>query len=98
MDSFQFLGFFAPTRKLSPDIDKALLEVMRWTLAFWRHYMDIKPIRSDADYEEALKEIERLWESEPGTPEGDRFEILVTLVEAYEDERYPIDLPIPLKR
>jgi HTH-type transcriptional regulator/antitoxin HigA len=59
--------------------------------------MDIKPIRTDRDYEEALKEIERLWDSQPGTPEGDRFEILVTLVEAYEDEHYPIDPPDPIE-
>ncbi len=59
--------------------------------------MDIKPVRSEKDYEEALKEIERLWDSEPGTPEGDRFEILVTQVEAYEDEHYPIDPPDPIE-
>ena len=40
--------------------------------------MDIKPIRNEADYEATLKEVERLWGSEPGTPDGDRFEILFT--------------------
>jgi HTH-type transcriptional regulator / antitoxin HigA len=48
--------------------------------------MDIKPIRTEADYEAALKEIENLWGAEPGTPDGDRFEVLFTLVEAYEDQ------------
>jgi HTH-type transcriptional regulator / antitoxin HigA len=48
--------------------------------------MDIKPIRTEEDYEAALKEVDRLWGAEAGTPEGDRFEILFTLVEAYEDQ------------
>lgn len=48
--------------------------------------MNIKPIRTDADHQDALEEIERLWDAEPGTPEGDRLEVLMTLVEAYEDE------------
>jgi HTH-type transcriptional regulator/antitoxin HigA len=43
--------------------------------------MEIKPIRSEADYQAALKEIEKLLESQPGTPEGDRMDVLVTLVE-----------------
>ncbi len=55
--------------------------------------MDIKPIRSDADYEAALKEIENLADSQPGTPEGDRMEVLVTLVEAYEARHFPIPEP-----
>jgi HTH-type transcriptional regulator/antitoxin HigA len=52
--------------------------------------MEIKPIRSEADYKEALKEIESLWESPLNTPEGERLDVLVTLVEAYETEHYPI--------
>jgi HTH-type transcriptional regulator/antitoxin HigA len=59
--------------------------------------MDIKPIRTEADYEAALEEVERLWGAEPGTPEGDRFEVLFTLVEAYEDRRYPILPPDPIE-
>ncbi|MDD1748740.1 MAG: helix-turn-helix domain-containing protein [Methanothrix sp.] len=55
--------------------------------------MEIKPIRSEADYEAALKEIERLMESQPGTPEGDRMDVLVTLVEAYEANHFPIPEP-----
>ena len=52
--------------------------------------MDIRPIRTDADHAEALKEIERLWGSAPGTDEGDHLDILATLVNAYEDRRWPI--------
>jgi HTH-type transcriptional regulator/antitoxin HigA len=59
--------------------------------------MEIKPIKTEADYETALKEIEGLFNSEPGTPEGDHLEILVTLVEAYEDEHYDIPVPDPVE-
>jgi HTH-type transcriptional regulator/antitoxin HigA len=59
--------------------------------------MEIKPIRSDSDYEAALKEIERLWGSEPGTLEGDRFEVLFALVEAYENQHYDILPPDPVE-
>ena len=55
--------------------------------------MEIKPIRSEADYEAALKEIETLVNSQPGTPDADRMDILVTLVEAYEARHYPIPEP-----
>ncbi|OGN78691.1 MAG: DNA-binding protein [Chloroflexi bacterium GWB2_54_36] len=55
--------------------------------------MEIKPIRSEADYQAALKEIKNLMESQPGTPEGDRMEVLVTLVEAYEAKHFPIPEP-----
>ena len=55
--------------------------------------MEIKPIRSEADYQTALKEIEKLIESQPGTPEGDRMDVLVTLVEAYEAKHFPIPEP-----
>ena len=58
--------------------------------------MDIKPIRTEADYEAALLEVERLWGAEPGTPDGDRFADLFTLVEAYEDQEYPILPPGPI--
>lgn len=59
--------------------------------------MDIKPIRTEADYDAALKEVERLWGAEPGTPDGDRFEVLFTLVESYEDQQYPILTPDPIE-
>ena len=52
--------------------------------------MEIKPIRNEDDYKNTLKEIELLWESPVGTPDGDRLDVLVTLVEAYETEYYPI--------
>jgi HTH-type transcriptional regulator / antitoxin HigA len=58
--------------------------------------MEIKPIRNDADHEEALREIERLWGAKEGTPEGDRLDVLATLVEAYEDRHFPIDQPDPI--
>jgi HTH-type transcriptional regulator/antitoxin HigA len=59
--------------------------------------MDIKPIKTEKDYDTALKEIEKLFEAEPGTEEGDRLEILSTLVEAYEDEHYDIPAPDPIE-
>jgi HTH-type transcriptional regulator / antitoxin HigA len=55
--------------------------------------MKIKPIRSESDYEAALKEIEKLFDSQPGTPEGDRMDVLVTLVESYEERNFPIPEP-----
>lgn len=59
--------------------------------------MEIKPIRNERDYEAALRRVESLWDSEGGSPECDELDVLVTLVEAYEHERYPIDLPDPIE-
>jgi HTH-type transcriptional regulator/antitoxin HigA len=59
--------------------------------------MQLKPIKSEADYEAALKEIERLWGAEEGSADGDRLEILATLVEAYEENHFPMDLPDPIE-
>jgi len=59
-------------------------------------FMDIRPIRTKADYRAALKEVECLWEADPGTPEGDRVDVLVTLIEAYEAKHYPIPAPDPI--
>jgi len=59
--------------------------------------MDIKPIRTKADHKRALKEIESLMMAKPGTPQGDRLDVLVTLLEAYEKKHYPIDLPDPVE-
>ena len=59
--------------------------------------MDIKPIKSDADYRAALKEIENLMMAEPDTLEGEKLDVLVTLVEAYERKHYPLDLPDPVE-
>lgn len=58
--------------------------------------MEIKPIRSKRDYEKTLRRIEQLWGSPKGTRDGDELDVLATLVEAYEREHYPIDLPDPL--
>ena len=55
--------------------------------------MEIKPIKTEADYEAALQEIEQLWESSYGSPAGNKLDVLVTLVEAYEEEHYPIPPP-----
>jgi HTH-type transcriptional regulator/antitoxin HigA len=55
--------------------------------------MEIKPIRTVRDYQAALKEIESLLDSQPDTPDGDRLDILVTLVEAYEARNFPIPEP-----
>jgi HTH-type transcriptional regulator / antitoxin HigA len=58
--------------------------------------MNIRPIHNETIYVETLAEVERLFDSEPGTPEGDRLEILVTLLEAYEKKHYPILPPDPV--
>jgi HTH-type transcriptional regulator/antitoxin HigA len=59
--------------------------------------MNLKPIKSNSDYEEALREIERLWGAEEGTPDGDRLDVLTTLVEAYEVSNFPMDMPDPIE-
>jgi HTH-type transcriptional regulator/antitoxin HigA len=51
--------------------------------------MEIRPIRNDDDHAAALQEIERLWGAAPGTEEGDKLDILATLVEKYEESRWP---------
>jgi HTH-type transcriptional regulator/antitoxin HigA len=58
---------------------------------------ELKPIRTTADYERALVAFERLWGAESGTPEGDRLEVLATLIDAYEAEHDPIDPPDPIE-
>jgi HTH-type transcriptional regulator / antitoxin HigA len=58
---------------------------------------EVKPIRSEADYEKALTEVERLWGARSGTPEGDRLDVLATLIDAYESEHHPIDPPDPIE-
>jgi HTH-type transcriptional regulator / antitoxin HigA len=58
--------------------------------------MQLKPVRTEADYDAALAEIERLMDAGPGTAAGDRLDILTTLVEAYEAEHHPIDAPDPI--
>jgi HTH-type transcriptional regulator/antitoxin HigA len=58
---------------------------------------ELKPIRTEADYENALSEVEQLWGSESGTPKGDRLDVLATLIDAYEAEHYPMDPPDPVE-
>jgi len=55
--------------------------------------VQIKPIKTKKDYRSALQEIESLMRAKAGTPEGDRLDILTTLVEAYERTHFPMDLP-----
>jgi HTH-type transcriptional regulator/antitoxin HigA len=59
--------------------------------------MDVRPIKTKSDYRRALKEIEGLMNAKPGTPKGDRLDVLVTLVEAWEAKHYPVDLPDPIE-
>ena len=58
--------------------------------------MDIEPIKTQRDYHRTLKEIEGLMTAKRNTPEGDRLDVLVTLVEAWEAKHYPLDLPDPV--
>jgi len=57
----------------------------------------LKPIRTEADYKKALAEVERLWGAKSGSPEGDRLDILATLIDAYETEHDPMDPPDPIE-
>lgn len=59
--------------------------------------MNIHPIRTDADYRAALEEIETLMMAASDTPEGEKLDVLVTLIEAYEHKHYPLDLPDPVE-
>lgn len=59
--------------------------------------MEIKPIKNERDYRNALKEINGLMDARRNTLEGDRLEVLVTLVEAWEEKYFPIDLPDPVE-
>jgi len=58
--------------------------------------MDIYPIKTEADYQAAVVDVEALWGAEPDTPDGDRLDVLMTLVEAYEARNYLIDPPDPI--
>lgn len=59
--------------------------------------MDIRPIKTEADHEAALAEVERLWTAAPASPEADRLDVLVTLIQAYEEARHPIHPPDPIE-
>ena len=59
--------------------------------------MKIKPIKTEKDYGAAMSEIELLWGSKPESPKGDKLDVLIALVEAYEKDKYPIDPPDPIE-
>jgi HTH-type transcriptional regulator / antitoxin HigA len=59
--------------------------------------MEIKPIRTEKEYEAAIARIEKIFDAEPDTPEGDELEILASLVETYEKKNYPFGLPEPIE-
>lgn len=59
--------------------------------------MNIKPIKTKKDYEQAMLRLEQLFNAKKGTPQGDELEILSLLIEKYEDEYFPIDLPDPVE-
>ena len=58
---------------------------------------NLKPIKTEGDHEAALEEVERLWGAPSGTPKGDRLDILATLIDAYENDHYPIDPSDPIE-
>jgi HTH-type transcriptional regulator/antitoxin HigA len=58
---------------------------------------ELKPIRTKADYDKALSDVERLWGAKSGTRDGDRLDVLATLIDAYEAEHYPMDPPDPVE-
>ena len=64
---------------------------------FRRSMMEIAPIKSNRDYRRVLKEIESLMSARRNSPEGDRLDVLVTLVEAWERKHYRLDLPDPVE-
>ena len=57
--------------------------------------MSLKPIKTESDYRQALTEVERLFDAPLNTPEGERIEVLTTLIEEYEEQQHPIELPLP---
>lgn len=61
--------------------------------------MNIRPIHTDQDYRAALQSVSPLFDNEPqpGTPEGDYFDVMITLIEAYEAKQFPLDLPNPIE-
>jgi len=58
--------------------------------------VEVNPIRTEADYEAALRDLAAVWGAAEGTPEGDRLDVLATLIEAYESRHHPIDPPDPI--
>lgn len=58
---------------------------------------ELKPIRSEADYEAAMEDVAALWGAKSGTPEGDRLDVLATLIDAYEAKHHAMDVPDPVE-
>lgn len=59
--------------------------------------MNLRPIKTEKDYELALKRLDKIFDAEPGTKEGDELEVLALIIEDYEDKNYPIDSPDPIE-
>jgi HTH-type transcriptional regulator/antitoxin HigA len=59
--------------------------------------VEVRPIRTKRDYEAALREVERLWGAKAGTSDGDRLDVLATLIDAYEAQHYPMEPPDPVE-
>lgn len=59
--------------------------------------MEIKPIRSEENYQEALEKLEHIFDPKRETPEGDKLEVLSILIDKYENEHFPIDMPDPIE-
>lgn len=59
--------------------------------------MEIKPIKTEQDYNSAIERLEVIFDAKPGTPEGDELEVLGILIEKYEQEHFPIDMPDPVE-
>ena len=58
---------------------------------------ELKPIHCDADHADAMAEVERLWGATTGTPDGDRLDIILTLIDAYETRHHAVDPPDPVE-
>jgi HTH-type transcriptional regulator/antitoxin HigA len=71
--------------------------IIKSTLERWNMTDDVKPIRTKSDYRRALKEVKRLWGAKLRTREGDRLDVLATLIDAYEGEHYPMEPPDPIE-
>ena len=59
--------------------------------------MEINPIKTEKDYKRSLKRIEEIWDAKPNSKNGDDLDILITLIERYETEHYPIEAPDPVE-
>jgi len=83
----KFVGTHAEYNKIDAD-RKSVLKV---------EIMNVRPIRNDSDHEATLREIEQLWSADEGTDDGDLLDVLVTLAEAYEERRWPVDEISPVE-